>query len=187
MLYPLPNMKILCPGDPVEVEAVMHWINSTTGTGPVYLRLGKLDPVVHSSPITFELGKGIIINNDHDNLAIFSVGNTLSTAVAIRELLRFDNRDARLVSMVTMKPLSESFIKDISKDLSEIITIEEHSKYGGLGSIVTNYLYGSAIKLFRFSLPDIVLDKVGDHAYLRNIYGLSADNIYKTYKQRRYQ
>jgi transketolase len=183
ILYPLPNMKILCPGDPIETEAVMRWIINNENTGPIYLRLGKNDTIIHNESVDFRLGKEIIISKEHGNIAILSMGNALSVAVQTNEMLKLANNSSYLVSMVSIKPIDEDLIRHIVQTFDKIVTIEEHSVFGGLGSIVAQYL-SEKQKFYKFALPDKILDEVGDHNHLRKTYGLIAENICEVLNER---
>lgn len=174
----LPNMKVVCPGDPVEVELAMDAVFSSDG--PVYLRLGKSgEKVIHTQrPASFEIGKGIRLCAG-GQIAIISTGNMLETAADVHKILKGKKIDAELISMHTVKPMDEELIIEISNRCNAIFTLEEHSVIGGLGSRVADIIAEKRLKviLIKFGVPDRYIDAVGDQSYLRDYYGLTAEKI----------
>jgi len=179
ILRPIPNIKIICPGDPAEMESIVEYITNND-CGPIYLRTGKSDPLVHRDKVKFELGKGIMIN-DGSKIAIFSTGNMLDVAQQASEMLKlYSNICCRLISMPSVKPIDSDLIIETANHFEHIITIEEHSIMGGLGSIVSEYLANMRhhALLHKFALPDTVIEDVGDHDFLRSALHIDAKNIF---------
>jgi len=174
----LPNMTVVCPGDPVEtaaaVDACLHL------DGPCYLRLGKSgEPVLHPQGLPdFEIGKGIQMAAG-DDLAILATGNMIETATQTRALLLERGLSCELISMPTVKPLDTELILDAAARVPLLVTIEEHTIHGGLGSAVAGALAdaGSTVRLLRCAIPDCYADRAGSQACLRRHYGLTPTQL----------
>jgi len=170
----LPNMIVICPGDPIEAEMATKL--ATSHQGPIYIRLGKShEPKVHLNIPNFKIGKGITIRNGSD-VTIIATGNILYNAKCITDKLINEGLDVRLISMHTVKPLDRSIILESAQETKIIFTIEEHSLIGGLGSAVAEALAETDSKkvLFRrFALPDRYLKDIGSQEYLRRKNALS--------------
>lgn len=174
----LPNMTVICPGDPIEAEMATKL--ATSHQGPIYIRLGKShEAKVHLDIPNFKIGKGITIRNGSD-VTIIATGNILYSAKCIADKLINGGLDVRLISMHTVKPLDRSIILESAQETKIIFTIEEHSLIGGLGSAVAEVLAETDSKkvLFRrFALPDRYLKDIGSQEYLRRKNALSIDEI----------
>lgn len=173
----LPNMTVVCPGDPAE--AGMATRMAAAHDGPVYIRLGRGgEPVIHDSVNNFEIGRGILVK-DGDNIAIISTGNMLESAVLAAEKLKEKNISARVISMHTVKPLDRDLVLKTAKETKAIFTLEEHSLIGGLGGAVSEVLSecGEKILFRRLALPDSFIKISGSQKYLRQINLLSTDLI----------
>ena len=134
----LPEMTVVAPGDPVETAAATQAIAQQPGPG--YLRLGRAgEAVIHTEPIAFQLGKALEVRSGND-LAIFSTGGMLDTAVRVSQSLRGTGLQARVLSMHTIRPLDEIAVLAAAKDTGAVFTLEEHSITGGLGGAVAEVL-----------------------------------------------
>ena len=133
----LPNMTVVCPGDPVEVEQA---VGAAAAHGsPVYLRIGRAgDPVVHKGRVRFEIGRAITLRDGRD-CTLISTGNTLPLAVEISERLRASSISCRVLNMHTVKPLDEAALHACAGETRALFTIEEHSRIGGLGSAIAEW------------------------------------------------
>jgi len=180
----LPNMTVICPGDPVETEKAAE--ESLKLDGPCYIRLGKSgEAVVHDNKaLDFKIGKGIQLEKG-DDIALVATGNMLPTARKVWEKLRGENLNPELISMHTIKPLDKDLIADISTRCHIIATLEEHSRIGGLGSAVGEVILEneSPVKLMKFAIPDKFTEEAGDQDYLRDCFGLSEDKIFARLKE----
>lgn len=180
ILRTLPNMVILCPGDPEEVcvatkEALRY-------KGPVYLRLGKAgEQTIHKNRPSFTIGKGIVIEDGRD-ITIIATSTMLQSAWEVLQKLKTKKISTRLISMVSIKPLDIKLIFDCAKKTKAIFTLEEHSIFGGLGSAVAEYLIQIEKKvLFRsIGVPDRFTKEIGNQEYMRKANGLSTKQIYQT-------
>lgn len=174
----LPNMTIICPGDARETAAA---VKASMGlAGPCYLRLGKSgEPAVHAgSTLDFEVGKGIWLQPGQD-LVIIATGNMLAAGVAVCRALENHGLQAGLVSMPTVKPLDRELLVQLARNFPLLVTLEEHSLIGGLGSAVADLLLteGVAVRLLKFGIPDCYADCAGSQDYWRGEYGLTPGQI----------
>jgi transketolase len=173
VLSALPNMTVVCPGDPPETAAATRAILSHPG--PCYLRLGKSgEPVVHARALeTFELGRAITVRKGRD-IALISTGTILPVAAEAGEML-----NAEVISMPTVKPLDRAAVIDLAARCRAIATIEEHMLIGGLGSRVAALIAEETldVRLKMFGLPDAYAARAGSQAFLRKQYGLTAPAI----------
>lgn len=169
----MPNMTVICPGDPWEVEQSI--IASQSYEGPMFFRLGKQgEPNINSNKSKFKIGKGITIKKGSD-LHIITTSNTLEMSNEICELLKKKNLSASLISMHTIKPLDTRLINFLLKTNKPIFTIEEHSRIGGLGSAVAEIIAESKFNpvFKRFGLDDQFSHYVGSHSFIKEKYGLT--------------
>ena len=179
----LPNMTVVCPGDPRETIAATKAV--TKYNGPVYLRIGKKgEPDVHYKVPVLKIGKGILIKDGKD-CTLISTGNMLNTAYKVMEQLGQNNIRARLISLPTVKPLDEKLIKKAAKETPAIFTLEEHNIIGGLGSAVAEVVAENRLPVHfrRFGVPDKFPILAGSQEFLRSYYKLSADDISKEIKK----
>lgn len=177
----LPEMVVVAPGDPVEVARATRAI--AAHPGPSYLRLGRAgEAPVHKSNVEFHLGNAITVRVGRD-ITLISTGGLLHTAIKVAERLAAEGVDVRLLSMHTVKPLDTEAVLAAARETRAILTIEEHSVIGGLGSAVAEILAessGRRVLFKRIALPSAFPVDVGDQEYLRAAYGLSEDGILRT-------
>jgi len=174
----LPNMTVIAPADPIEAglatRAAAEW------PGPCYLRLSKTgDPVIYKTPPDFQIGKAISVQDGADTTLIASGGILYNTIQAAKQL-ELRGIKARVLSMHTVKPLDTEAVLAAAEETSAIITIEEHSINGGLGSAVAEVLSelgNSRVVFKRLGLKDSFCSQVGSQAYLQKLYSLSVDSI----------
>lgn len=181
----LPNMTIICPGDPLESQKAIE--QSVSQKGPVYIRLAKGgEKIIHNekSIVNFKIGKGIVINEGND-LTIIATGSMLNTANNISQKLKKEGINATTISMHTIKPLDQDLIIKYAKKTKRIFTIEEHNMIGGLGESVARVLCENKLNAtFKiFGIPDKYPDKIGNADYLRELAGLDEDTITKKIKE----
>jgi transketolase len=164
----LPGMTVVAPADPVEARLATRALADCPG--PCYLRLGKAnEAVVHTTEPAFELGRACLVRQGCD-LTLLSTGSMLKEAVAVADRLEGEGLTVRVLSLHTLKPLDEDAILAAARETPALITVEEHSVTGGLGSAVADVLAGSGLRMPRFrkfGLPDEVSHAVGSQAYLR--------------------
>ncbi len=175
----LPNMTVLAPGDPVETTLVTGAIASWPG--PCYLRLGKAgEPVVHETIPEFQIGKAILVRRGND-VTLVSTGGMLYNTMQAANKLSTHGIEMTVISMPTIKPLDTEAILASARETQGIVTIEEHSIIGGLGSAVAEVLASQKdvrVPLLRLGLPDAFSKEIGGQEYLRYRHGLSVAGIY---------
>ncbi|MCC7418401.1 MAG: transketolase [Acidobacteria bacterium] len=173
----LPEMTVVAPGDPVEAELATRAI--AAHVGPCYLRLAKSgEPIVHAAPPDFAIGRAITIRPGRDCTLISTGAMLPAAAAAAAELGRAHRVDARVVSMHTVAPLDAAAVR-AACDTAAIVTIEEHSATGGLGSAVAEVLAGlrGHPPLHRVALPAAFAPAAGSQAYLLERAGLTTRAI----------
>jgi len=180
LLRPLPNLTILSPSDPLEVEILTKQalkINS-----PVYIRSGKVrEPIIHKKKPKLTIGKGFVYQKGK-KVAIFSTGGITHNVIQSFKLLKAKNIHPTLVIIHTIKPIDKNLIKTIAKNHSHIFSVEEHVVTGGLGSAVAEVLAESNFKtnFKRLGIDNSFLKTVGNQKFLRNRFGLSPAKIAHT-------
>ena len=177
----MPGLVIVAPGDPIEARAATRAIVGYQG--PCYVRLGKAgEPVVHSSPIDFELGRAICMREGQD-ATLISIGGILQNTVRAAEVLAKQGIETRLLSMHTLKPLDVEAVLAAARETQAIFTIEEHSVLGGLGTAVAEVLAeteGRKAPLKRIGVPPSFSPHIGSQEYMLQCHGLTAEGIAKT-------
>ncbi|MFC1491395.1 transketolase family protein [Nitrospinota bacterium] len=174
----LPEMTVVAPGDPVEVECATRAVAERAG--PCYFRLGRAgEASVHEAGVSYRFGKAIRVR-EGDDLTLISTGGVLPAALAAANRLEAEGIRARLLSMHTVKPLDTEEVLSAARETRAVVTIEEHSTTGGLGSAVAETLAeagGPGVPFKRLGLPPSFVSHVGDQDYLREMYGLTEEGI----------
>ncbi len=183
ILRTLPNMSILTPGDPIEAEFAVK--QALKINGPVYIRLGKAgEPNIHKNSADLRFGKAAIIQSGKD-IALITSSIMLQTAAEVTQLLQEKGLSVQLMQMHTLKPFDTQSIVDAGKKIKHIITLEEHTIYGGLGSIVAEVIAENSlpVRFKRIAVENSLLKVLGNQDYMRNAHGLSKEKIVKTILQ----
>lgn len=177
----LPNMLVVCPGDPMEARLATQFL--IEHQGPAYLRIGRAgEPKVHQQKPEFELGKAIVVRPGND-ITLISTGGMLANTVEAADRLSSQGIAARVLSMHTVKPLDMNAVLAAARETAAVFTLEDHSIIGGLGGAVAEVLAESGIypKCFkRVGLNGEFSSIVGDQDYLHQQYGLDPAGIVKT-------
>ena len=139
LMRTIPGMTVIVPADDVEAKAAVE--AAINYEGPVYLRFGRAAvPVINDNPdYKFEIGKGVVLREGKD-VTIVASGICVAEALAAAEKLAADGVDAEVINIHTIKPLDEDLIVASAKKTGKVITVEEHSVIGGLGSAVCDAL-----------------------------------------------
>lgn len=138
LMRTIPGMTIINPAD--EVEAKMAVIKAAEHDGPVYMRFGRLAvPVVFDDDYDFEIGKGVELKEGSD-VTIIATGLMVAEAIEAYDILAKEGISARIINMATIKPIDADIIVKAAKETGAIVTAEEHSVIGGLGSAVCEVL-----------------------------------------------
>jgi len=163
----LPDMTVLCPGDPIETRELIK--RSYEYEGPVYIRLGKNgEPKIHPDETRIEIGKSITVLKGND-LALITTSNMLETGKKWVEEWKQDGVNVSLISMPSLKPFDSSTVKNLIDKEIPIITLEEHSVIGGLGSIISQVIAttGKPVKFQQIGINDKFSHVIGGHEFQR--------------------
>ncbi|HSQ33661.1 MAG TPA: transketolase family protein, partial [Peptostreptococcaceae bacterium] len=134
----IPNMTVIVPADGVETEQVIF--NVAEFNGPVYVRLGRSAvPTIFDENYEFKIGKGSVVREGSD-VSIIACGIMVNEAVIAHDILKSEGINARVINMSTIKPIDKQLIIEAAKETGAIVTAEEHSVIGGLGSAVSEVL-----------------------------------------------
>jgi transketolase len=184
VLRSLPNMTVVAPGDPVESRLATQAI--VAHSGPCYLRLGAdplgekalQEPIVHKADPAFVLGRAIPVR-EGKQLTLMSTGGMLKTVVEAAEELAGDGIEAAVLSLHTVKPIDQEAILAAADKTRLIMTVEEHSLVGGLGSAVAEVL--AKARLGRVAFCPLGLEegsmRRGSQQHLRELAGLTPESI----------
>ena len=181
LMRTIPGMVVINPADDVEARAAVR--AAYEHQGPVYLRFGRLAvPVINDRPdYKFELGKGVVLREGKD-LTIIATGLPVSNCLEAAEKLAADGIDAKVINIHTIKPIDEELIVAAAKETGKVVTVEEHSVIGGLGSAVCDALSAKApTQVQKIGVND-VFGESGPALELLKKYGLDTDGIYEKMK-----
>lgn len=172
----LPNMLVVTPTDATEIEDIIPQV--AKHQGPCYVRMGRADsPVIFEKHGDLTLGKAKILEDGSD-VTLIGTGTMVSETLTARKLLKKHNIDARVILIHTIKPIDQGTLKKAAHETGCIITAEEHSIIGGLGSAVSEALNMCPVPMKRIGVPD-VFGESGEAEDLVKKYGLTAENISK--------
>ena len=173
----IPNFTVICPSDPLQTHKALY--ASAEHEGPVYVRLtgGPGYPVMYPEDFDFQIGKAIEYRTGSD-VAFVSNGSLLAEAVGAADILQGKGISARVVDMHTVKPLDTEMLDMVFAENDLVVSVEEHSRIGGLGGAVAEYKAGfaDAPKQVFASLGDR-FQKLGDHTFLMQQNGLTAPDL----------
>ena len=175
LMRAIPGMVVLSPADAVETEKMVF--AAAEYKGPVYVRLGRLNiPVLFDENYKFEIGKAATLKEGND-VAILATGLMVSEALEAAKLLEEKGVKARVVNVSTIKPLDTETVLKAAKECKFIVTSEEHSVIGGLGSAVSEYLSEvHPAKVVKHGIQDVFGQSADGETMLTN-YGLRAKDI----------
>lgn len=172
----LPEMTIICPADAIETKKAV--LVMAEKQGPVYLRISRLESeAVTKENDSFEIGKAGILRTGK-KVTLIACGTMVSVAIKAGEQI-----DGEVINLSTIKPLDKETILKSVKKTGRVITIEEHSVYGGMGSAVAEFLsqeYPVPMKIL--GIPDVFGESARDYQQLLDKYGLNAENIVKIFQ-----
>lgn len=181
LMRTIPGMVVINPADDVEAKAAVR--AAIEHEGPVYLRFGRLAvPVINDTPdYKFELGKGVVLREGKD-VTIIATGLPVSECLAAADKLAADGIDAKVINIHTIKPLDEDLVVKAAKETGKVVTVEEHSVIGGLGSAVCDVLSEKCpTQVMKIGIND-TFGESGPAVELIKKYGLDADSIYDKVK-----
>ena len=178
----IPGMVVINPSDYIEARAAVR--AAYEYEGPVYMRFGRLAvPILNDRPdYKFELGKGVVLREGKD-LTIFATGLPVYNCLeAAERLAAEDGIDAQVINIHTIKPIDEELIVAAAEKTGKIVTVEEHSVIGGLGSAVCDVLSEKApTRVMKIGIND-TFGESGPALELLKKYGLDTDGIYEKIK-----
>lgn len=182
LMRSIPNMTVINPADDVETEAVIKAIANMEG--PCYVRLGRMPvaTVNDKESYKFEIGKGITLAEGKD-VTIIATGIMVEAALEAKEMLAKEGIEARVINIHTIKPIDTELIVKAAKETGAIVTAEEHSIIGGLGSAVSEVLSEEfPVLVLKVGVKD-VFGESGKPAELLEKYGLTAKDIVEKAKK----
>ena len=181
LMREIPGMVVINPSDDIEAKAAVK--AAYEHVGPVYLRFGRLAiPVFNDNEdYKFEIGKGIVLKEGKD-VTIFATGLEVSETLAAEKMLAADGIDAEIINIHTIKPIDAELVAASAAKTGKVVTVEEHSIIGGLGSAVCEVLCEKTpAKVLRIGVND-TFGESGPAPELIAKYGLDAESIYKKVK-----
>lgn len=182
LMQSIPGMTVINPSDDVEAKAAVKAAYELDG--PVYLRFGRLAvPVINDTPdYKFELGKGVVLKEGKD-VTIFATGLCVHSAVDAAKQLEQDGISVKVVNIHTLKPVDKELIIRSAKETGKVVTVEEHSIIGGLGSAVLGALAEEApVPVYRIGIRD-TFGESGPAAELLEKYELDGAGVYRRIKK----
>ncbi len=182
ILRSIPNMTIVAPADAAEMERLMPL--TVEHPNPIYIRLGKgNEPILTPDDIPFQIGKAIPMRDGKDAL-ILTTGVTLQAALEAEKALKEQGVSATVLHLPTVKPLDAAAILQAADQVSAIVTIEEHTVIGGLGSAVAELIaeanFDRPKRFKRIGIPDVFPSQYGSQQSLMALYGITSDRIAST-------
>jgi transketolase len=181
LMRTIPGMTVIVPSDDIEAKAAVR--AALEYEGPVYLRFGRSAvPVINDKPgYKFTIGKGEKLTEGKD-VTIVATGICVDSALNAAKLLEADGISAEVINIHTIKPIDKDIILESAKKTGKVVTVEEHSVIGGLGSAVCDVLSESLpTPVKKIGVPD-VFGESGTAAELVKKFGLDGESVYKTVK-----
>ena len=181
LMRTIPGMTIINPADATEARAAVE--AALKIDGPVYMRFGRFAcPILNGEDYTFELGKGVVLADGTD-VTLVATGYMVHLALEAREMLAKDGISARVINIHTVKPLDTGLIAKAARETGAIVTAEEHSIIGGLGSAVAEAICENApVPMKRVGVED-TYGRSGNVPALLEAYGLTSAHIYEEAKK----
>ncbi|OSA84725.1 UNVERIFIED_ORG: transketolase [Clostridium botulinum] len=182
LMRSIPNMTVINPADAIETEAAILAVAEYNG--PCYVRLGRLavENVNDNSNYKFEIGKGVTLANGND-VTIVATGIMVKLALEAKEELAKEGIDARVINIHTIKPIDSELLIKAAKETGAIVTAEEHSVIGGLGSAVSEVLCEEMpVPVLKVGIED-TFGESGKPEQLLKAYGLTTEKIVEKAKK----
>lgn len=182
LMRSIPNMVVISPADAVETEAAIKAIADYNG--PCYVRLGRaaVNVINDADTYKFEIGKGVVLSEGKD-VTIVATGIMVDAALEAKEILAKEGIASKVINIHTIKPIDSELIIEAAKETGTIVTVEEHSIIGGLGSAVTEVISEKyPVPVLKVGVKD-VFGESGKPDELLKGYGLTSDDIVKKVKE----
>ena len=171
----IPGMTVICPGDGPSAKALIR--QAVAMDGPCYIRLGRSAvPVVYEDDANLTIGKGVTLR-DGDDVTLIATGIMVDAALKAADMLAEQGVSARVLDIHTIKPLDEELILNAAQETGAIVTCEEHSVIGGLGSAVAELLSVTLPTDMRMVGQQDTFGESGKPADLLEKYGMTAEDI----------
>lgn len=181
LMRSVPNMTVLVPADGVEAEKMIF--AAAEFNGPMYVRLGRSAvPTIFEEDYDFKIGKGVVVKEGND-VTIIACGIMVNEALIAADMLKEENIDARVINMSTIKPIDTELIIKAAKETKAIVTAEEHSIIGGLGSAVSEVVSENHPVIVKKVGMNDCFGESGTPNELLEKYGLTAKNIVEKVKE----
>jgi len=182
LMRTIPGMVVIVPSDDVEAKAAVK--AAVDYVGPVYIRFGRSAvPVINDqADYKFEIGKGVKLRDGKD-VTIVATGVCVSEALTAAETLAAEGIDAEVINIHTIKPLDKDIILESAKKTGKVVTVEEHSVIGGLGSAVADVLAETGVATLKKIGVQDVFGQSGTASQLLHKFELDAEGITKGVKE----
>lgn len=178
VLRSLPHMTVLSPCDAWELRSLLN--AALTVRGPVYLRIGKKgEPLVHAGPPSLTIGRALPLRSGSE-VALLCAGTLMPQVLETADRLQQRGVSASVYSLHTIKPLDEALLARVFRDARLVVTIEEHSRLGGLGGAVAEWKADhpeAGARLLRLGTPDAFLHHSGEQEHARELAGLTVEAL----------
>ncbi|MDK2564812.1 transketolase family protein [Romboutsia sedimentorum] len=177
----IPNMTVLVPADAIETEQMIF--EAAKFNGPMYVRLGRSAvPTLFDENYKFEIGKGVVVASGND-ATIIACGIMVNEAIIASQTLKSEGINVRVINMSTIKPIDKELIITAANETGAIVTAEEHSIIGGLGSAVSEVVSEeSPVVVKKVGVKD-VFGESGTPSELLKKHGLTAQDIVVAVKE----
>lgn len=178
----MPNLTVLVPSDSMEAKKMIPLM--AEHNGPVYIRLSRAEmPVIFDESHKIEIGKGVVVRDGSD-VTIIANGHMLSRSLEAADILSSQGVKARVVNMHTVKPLDVPLVRKCAEETGAVVTVEEHSIIGGLGSAVAETLCEEfPVPVKRVGIADTFTETSRDFNSLLDKYGMSIEDIVRASQQ----
>ena len=181
LMRSIPNMTVLVPADGVEAEKMIF--AAAEFNGPMYVRLGRSAvPTLFGEDYNFEIGKGVVLKEGND-ATIIACGMMVNEAILAADMLKEENINVRVINMSTIKPIDTELIIKAAKETKAIVTAEEHSIIGGLGSAVSEVVCENHPVVVKKVGMNDCFGESGTPNELLAKYGLTAKDIVEKVKE----
>ena len=176
----IPGMLVVNPSDGISAEILLKKVLEMKG--PAYVRLGRASvPVTYNEDADLEIGKGNLIRNGSD-ITVIATGIMVNEAIMASESLAAEGIDVRVIDMHTIKPIDKDIIIKAASETGAIVTAEEHSVIGGLGSAVAEVVVKECPVKMAMTGQQDVYGESGKPDELKKKYGMTADDIVSSVK-----
>ncbi len=169
------NMTVVVPADPIETKQAMY--AAAAYRGPMFLRISRMGvPVVHDKEYHFEIGHAALLH-EGDDVTLIANGTMVSRALAAAQMLETEGVHARVLNMATVRPLDHAAVIRAARETRGIVTVEEHTVYGGLGGAVAEVVVQNAPVPMRILGVPGGFAPTGSAEFLFDYFGLTPDRI----------